>query len=152
MNLNYLAGILDGEGYIGIVKASPQINNGEKHHRYCPRVTVVNTSKVLIDALKNNYLGNIGDRPLVSPRHKKSYSFNFSMTEIKRLLPRVKNKLLIKKRQAELVLALIKTFRPTGRRNSYTTKEFEVKEKIYQETSALNRVGAIMSRIKEIQA
>ncbi len=98
-----MAGIIDGEGYIGIIKDTPQGKDKEFNTYYRTTVTIVNTNKNLIDWLEANLSGNVQKRKQI---HNPTYEFVFSQKEIRRILPKIKHRLIIKKRQAEILLEL----------------------------------------------
>lgn len=113
MDLQYLAGILDGEGHIGIVSNS--------QGRYSVRIQVGNTHFGLIKSLHENYGGWVDH---VTPRNPKWRPFGLwyiSGGEAVNLLARVEPFLVVKKLQA-LVVQKVPRF-VERRRTHWTAQE-----------------------------
>ena len=137
MKISYLAGIIDGEGYIGIIKCSPQIKYRETKHRYKPVLIIVNTNRKLIDKLNDNFEGHIHQRKRII-KSKITYDFTFTQKGLWNILPKIIPYLIVKKEQAKLLIELRKTFRFTGRNNGYKENEINQKEEIYKNCKELN--------------
>ena len=137
MKISYLAGIIDGEGYVGIIKCSPQIKYRETKYRYKPVLIIVNTNKELIDKLNDNFEGYIHQRKRVI-KSKVTYDFTFTQKGLWGILPKIIPYLIVKKEQAKLLIELRKTFRFTGRNNGYKENEINQKEEIYKNCKELN--------------
>ncbi len=92
--LAYTAGIIDGEGHIGI---------GRTKNYFCLRVEVANTSSRLIDFLHLTFGGNVwtGKRP----NRKVYYRWMISTRAADEFLRSISPYLLIKRNQADLALA-----------------------------------------------
>ena len=48
MTNQYMAGFIDGEGYIGIIKSPPRVSSREVSTRYTGKISIVNTNKDII--------------------------------------------------------------------------------------------------------
>ena len=96
--LAYAAGIIDGEGYIGLIPNSAARNS------FAPKVKVSSTDIRLVIFLKNNFGGHLDKlRDHHQPNHKKSAMWTLSnkvnvVPFLKLLLPY----LIIKDKQANL--------------------------------------------------
>ena len=88
MELSYLAGIIDGEGYVGIIKCTPQKKFRETKPRYKPTIIIVNTNKKLINILNYNFGGSIHERKKVL-RTKTTYAFTFHQSTLWDILPKL---------------------------------------------------------------
>lgn len=145
----YVAGIIDGEGYVGILKARKDV-----HMR--PRVDVENTSELLIDYLaKTTGLAKKYKkmRKNSKPNHHQIWSWTVrKFSEIKSLCEAVLPFLVIKRRHTELLLELIslreKSYEKSmeklvrddvGKFIGKPSVEYSQREiQIYQELRALN--------------
>lgn len=97
--LGWIAGIIDGEGCLGIGKASP----GGSY--YGPSVRVNNTSRIMVGLLSSvTHLGSI--RKLQKkPQHKQVYQWDISAySDVYLFLSRIIKYMAIRRPQAELLL------------------------------------------------
>jgi hypothetical protein len=103
-NVGYLAGIIDGEGTIGIFKS-----NRSKHHHV--EISVGNTDRGIIEYVQRIIGGNIYESRTKNPRHRSSSKPFFSVklnglrnvqNALEKILPYLKSK--DKKRKAQLIL------------------------------------------------
>jgi hypothetical protein len=100
MTIQYLAGIIDGEGYFYRQKA--RSGNGYSYDQ--SRVVVVNTCKPLIDALKAQLGGNVS--PMKSTLgHKQCYRWQLAGKKCEELARQLQPYLLVKAEQVKRVLA-----------------------------------------------
>lgn len=98
----YIAGLMDGEGCIGMSKNSQL--NGDRKLRYRLRVTITTTTPELAAWLIEKTGANIQGYDRGNPRHAKAYRINFGEVPGEQLLSEIQDFLIIKKRQAELYL------------------------------------------------
>lgn len=100
----YVAGIIDGEGYVGLLKAKK-----DKHMR--PVISVENASEPLIDyLLKTTRIGAKYRKIRKDPNPKHSQIWGWivrKFSEIRSICEAVSPYLLIKKQNARLLLKLI---------------------------------------------
>ncbi len=141
MHKQYIAGFIDGEGHVGIIKMKPQEKYREKSVRYIPKITIVNTNKRILEIIQNKLGGSLCERKQEKPHHKKTYSLQIYGNSLKRALPFLSKYLIIKKKQTECLKEMIKTQRHTARGNPYTQKELQQKEMIYKKCIELNHLG-----------
>jgi hypothetical protein len=139
INLSYLAGLIDGEGYVGIRRCTKK-NDRSLIPEFKPTIVISNTNFQLMEALKNNFKGSITNKKKVE-NWKKSYSFEFNRTEIKEILPKVINKLIIKKQQAITVMKLFDTYKHTFPGFGYSKEEIKIKESLHKKCLLLNKRG-----------
>jgi len=101
--LSYIAGIIDGEGHIGIAKSSHPNTTRERTADYNLRVAVKMCDGKVIDYLFGNYNGHVGIRPAVPPRNKQYY-WVLTCKKASELLKQLLPYLVGKKEQAELAI------------------------------------------------
>lgn len=128
----YVAGIIDGEGSIGLAKVKNTNRVGKKYFVYCPFVCVGNTNKVLTDWLHETFEGKLK----FSKRTGKNKDFWFwdmrGRDQIKWFLSNVQNHLKLKKQQAILLQAYFDRWHVT---------DTEWRESFHEELTRLNRRG-----------
>ena len=88
----WLAGFIDGEGYIGTNPAG------------CIRLFIVNTDKYVLDNIKKFYHGNVYKRKNLNKRWKVRYSFEVSSNYAKIIFDDILPFSIIKRKQIELAL------------------------------------------------
>lgn len=105
--ISYLAGIIDGEGSIGIEHLSPDNKSRKKDYYNC-RLTVINTDEPLMKLLKTYFGGSYDQRKKIDGR-KICYRWHVFgkrlETAINELIPHLR----IKKPQALIVMQYRKT-------------------------------------------
>lgn len=131
----YFAGILDGEGNF-VIARDRKLRQGYLKPKYEPGITVVNTSKVLMDWLVENIGGSYCKRKNNdTANHKDTYSWKIGpksfLSELKQVIPF----LVIKKHQAELIVKFYEEALQTkfGNGKPMCRQEFERREALYQE-------------------
>jgi len=148
--LGYLAGVIDGEGYIGIEKTKPNKNQRQINPRYMPNICVVNTNKKLIDFLQKKWGGSIQQRnrngKWMKNYYKTCWRWRLNQGRIVEFLTAIRPYMIVKIEQADLLLKYyqerMKPIRGTfqGRHGvkEYPPEEMEFREKIYKEIKKLN--------------
>ena len=131
----YLAGIIDGEGSIGIYKwKNPR---ARKNPFYRARMRITNTNKKLIDLIVNKLQNQKGyivaKRENRIKNRKTCYELELGEILTKKLLKEVLPYLVIKKKHAENVLKLKENYS----HNRLTQTELQRREKIYLEQKKL---------------
>lgn len=130
--LAYLAGIFDGEGHFSIVLYRAL-------RKHFPIVGVMNTDEGLMQWLSENYGGAIYHRK--SPSNKAHWKARFEWriysAAIDRLIPAMLPFMVIKRRQAELLLRFRATFQQPVRR-PISDELFATREAIRTELLATN--------------
>lgn len=139
----YLAGIIDGEGCIGIECMAPcKKKDGtwiRKHNYYTPRLTVINTSKKVIDLLMKTFGGTYSTRKTIQGR-KTCFAWRIFGEALINVLRAVIPYLQIKYDQAQLVLEFRKTVGKTG---WHVSEEIlEQRHSFYLQCKILNQVGS----------
>ena len=135
--LAYTAGLIDGEGYIGLIPHSVTKNS------FSPKVKVASTNIELVEFLHNNFGGHLDKLRVYSqPNRKMSAMWTLSNginvgPFLKSLLPylRVKNK------QANLILEYIKKYRYKKMRQVNKEDIILKRQDIYKQIRVLNYRG-----------
>jgi hypothetical protein len=128
---NYIAGIVDGEGTIGLYKYD---------NIYIVEIKIHNTNLNLLKYVRDTIkLGHI-NRQSKKENHKFVYIYKLRKHEYKKFLNEILPYLKIKRRQAELVLQYL-SLRKGHRDNPLTYDEIEIRENIYEQIRPLNKTG-----------
>ena len=99
----YLAGLIDGEGSISIVRATTGYNRKSRRIHHQLRVSVYNTDINMVEWVKSRVgFGHIARRKQQSERHKPSYQYQVCALKALEILRAVHPYLVTKKRQAEV--------------------------------------------------
>lgn len=104
LKLAYLAGIIDGEGYIGAKRRNPI--GARQSPRYAIAVSVSMTDRQPIDMLAALSRCTAEIKPKKRGKYKAIYTFSVESGMAEELLYDVLPYLIVKKRQAELALQL----------------------------------------------
>lgn len=143
----YLAGLIDGEGCIGIYKGK----SGSGHRMHSIRVIVSMTDEAPVGFLHSLYGGRMREQPRPNGRShwKDRYEVIFADGKARQLLLDILPHLLVKRRQAEIALEFLE-----GRDEYHLKKggvkrgdpvlaaeEWERRERLRQEIRELNRRG-----------
>lgn len=116
----YLAGIIDGDGYIGYVA------DGKGGHH--TRLMVDNTNIKLLDWIKTKFGGSVITYTSKNPEHKTKYRWNMTDPTLRYfMLMRILPYLIIKRDQAQTILA--------------HTDSGMTQEEVYQKMHVLNMRG-----------
>ena len=103
----YAAGILDGEGCVGIARAS-HTGNTKITVYYRLRIEIVNTSIDVIAWLYQNYGGNMNDIKLIPGRNMKpTFRWDVQSDMAYQFLQKVYSYVIIKKKQVEVAFSFI---------------------------------------------
>lgn len=134
----YLAGMIDGEGTIGIYEMK-----GPRSLRpsFYVQITVTNTDTVLMDWLVATFGGRVDRRrdPSRSPRHRQPYAWRVPGDNAEALLHAVLPRLIVKRGQAAVALQLRELKLPPGRR--LTDADVVARKALKDEMHRLNRRG-----------
>lgn len=141
----YIAGIIDGEGCISIQRRrGGHCFDESKRWSYQSQVYIGNTDKRMLEFIYRLCGGSIRTRQKLEGC-KQTYTLSFTGNEAKKLLGSILPFLVVKKEQAENVLAL-RNYRHRGwgwgKVAGRTEKEELEQETLYSLNKALNRRGA----------
>lgn len=128
----YIAGILDGEGYLGV-----SLNSG----RYRSRIQIEMTALPLLRWINTKIPeARILKRPIRNKRWRQQYSLVISDNAIPKFLKHVLPFLRLKKNQANVLLRFQKTLFKPGVLG-HTEATIRQKEKAHKDSLRLNRRG-----------
>lgn len=142
MVASYLAGIIDGEGYIGILKVkrgNKSVWGSTQQHYYTPVLKVAMVEKDFIWWLKESFGGWTETR---KPHHnaRESYCWTLKSGRVTDFLKHVAPYLRIKKEQAETVFKFSRANDGAG--NPVSPKQTEIRDGLYADIRRLNKRGA----------
>lgn len=138
--LSYVAGIIDGEGCIGVHKERKYQSGTTK---YRMRVIVGNCDKRLVVFLRNNFGGSISNRNTRGNRQV-AYAWELSANQAKRFLDMILPYLFLKKDQAKAAIEFQGNGLPMRKA---TPEEASKRSLLILKLRRLNQVG----KIKETQ-
>lgn len=144
--LAYLAGVIDGEGCIGIRKTKR--TGTWKSTRYAAAITVGSTSRSLIEQLMAAFRAGCVTYRYPTKTSRGCYVWNVSSVGARHVLRMLRPYLVVKLEQANVLLEFIEDFdsfkgaRP-GKKGGQVVSADELarRERLYQRMRALNRVG-----------
>ena len=126
----YLAGIIDGEGSIGLWRH-------HKNETATPNVSVANNSLKLLQWIKQRAGGTIVSKKKRKAHHNDLYAWSVRQDRAIRLLNDVKEFLIIKRKQAELITSEYKSVtHPAGK---YTSQMLKKKQRLVDKIKKLNQ-------------
>lgn len=133
----YIAGILDGEGSISIIRVKSRSNTYK--YDFYPKVRVQNTYFPIISWLKEKIgIGSIYHGKQRNPKWKSLYQWQILSNQAQELLREVRPYLRIKKELADLVLGFRK-----NEHNGYprSSEVYQMQDELYYRMKALNKRG-----------
>ncbi len=99
--LSYIAGIIDGEGCIGLYAGKSSYGN----IRYNAKLLITNTNTNLLNWLKDTTgLGNIYKNFVTNTNWKQAYRWEVCPNSMRELLPLISQYLIVKKNQCDIIL------------------------------------------------
>lgn len=139
----YFAGIMDGEGTIGIYKRKPNHKSGHKNFIYRIEIRVTNTDVRLIEWLKTNFGGGIYPCTRQRANHKKAWEWRCGIGIGIKLLKETMPYLLLKKEQAHLAIKFQEkcTLVHFRRELGIPLDNLKKREEIYLRMKELNKRG-----------
>lgn len=133
---SYLAGVIDGEGYIYITYCKSTKN-------YLCGVFIKNTNKKLLEVFSKYFGGNIIFHKRAKPNHKDSYDWACFGKKAAKLCKYTLPYLTIKRKQAEILLKFSKTLKKNLKDNYKLSADVQNKRiRLIEEIKALNRRGS----------
>lgn len=134
----YAAGIIDADGYIGLIPSS------RKNTSLSPKIKLASTTPIIIEFLQKNFGGHV-DKPRFgnNPNQKEATMWTLSnKINVGPLLESIEPYLLIKKERANVVIDYIKTCSYAEMRSD-KTRDAAIKKRLYfyNKMRALNKRG-----------
>lgn len=147
LRASWLAGFIDGEGWIGIYK--------RKQGWHCCQLTISNTNKEIIEWLQKSFGGGIITKKVfIGQNWKEQYWWQvYNKKRLDAILLAIIPYLKVKKKQAILVRKFMKTYKKEfykykrNGRGQIVRKiplQYELREKLHQEVKQLNQKGHIV--------
>lgn len=144
-NKAYLAGIIDGEGSIGIYRSGP--HRGCAANRLVLVVTITSTTLILLEwCQKIVGDGKIALKRQKNDKHRACWEWKIRNCKASRMLSLILPYLVIKKQQAVTAIKFAETIGNVGQRLSKETQR--KRENFYREIRSLNRMGKPQCRNK----
>lgn len=139
----YVSGLIDGEGCISITKTKPQKGTGQISPKYEANLTVASTNEEVINWLIENFGGHFHYKKVYSIRHKPSFTWELSSRKLYPFLKNIYPYLIIKKKQAKLVLEYLKNKQTSFKVscNRMSKEELSFRENYYLKNKKLNHRG-----------
>jgi hypothetical protein len=109
LTASYLAGLIDGEGYIGILRTSKNQKKkwtSAREFVYCPVIKITMTDKEIIEWLYKSFGGTFETRRHLdsSRKSKESYGWMARKAQAVEIVKCVHPYLRVKKKQAHIIL------------------------------------------------
>lgn len=134
----YLAGIIDGEGCFCL--------HDQGSHKFSCQLQIGNTDLRLLQWIRTTFGGSVNYERRHNPKHKVVWRWLAHQAEIDHILPAIMPFLIVKKNQAELMLAYRATLAPRINKMRSTRKTPEhvkrTRADIHSQLAVLNRRGA----------
>ena len=131
----YLAGFIDGEGYISLLKHKDI--RVKKGYTLFPVLKVSNTNKDVMLQISKFIKGNVLINSPITERNKEVYSIRIhSFDKIKDILVNVRPHLIVKDKQADLMIEYCNN-RLKRKVRGYTERDYEIVKLLSQ----LNKRG-----------
>ena len=105
MTASYLAGFIDGEGYLGL---HPAIRCKNGRTSYTAELKVTSTDMFIIEWMQKSYGGCYYETKPQKPNHKIAAEWSLHGKNLKPFLRKIQPYLRLKKKQCELLLKKIK--------------------------------------------
>lgn len=143
VSLEYLAGIIDGEGCIRLAR---QAQRRTTNKQYSAGVQVGMVEKIIPELLQATFGGAISEERV--PNRRSIWRWNLRKQEdVLRFLKTIRSRLIVKKPQADLLIEFIEGYRhlrlvKDGNESILKGQELQRREEFYQKMKKLNAVGA----------
>ena len=145
--VEYLAGFVDGEGYLGVSKI-PRRNGSVE---YCLRLCVYNSDLPTLNEIRGTWGGTLSAPGQRDPRWKPAYALIWTNAAAARMIRKMEPFLIAKSRQAHALLAFDERIRArrnqirsrdrAGRLLPMPKREAKAREAIYLRLKWMNRTG-----------
>ena len=129
----YLAGLIDGEGCLMVSRSRKPLNQHKRGVQFSPCMTIANTSIPLLEAVQQDFGGKI------RIEHANTYALLFSANEQRVVIPKVFPYLILKKREATILLNFLSRKAQLGCR-PLSDEDFKFYEECYLELRRLKKI------------
>lgn len=136
----YIAGFIDGEGYLGIIRKTDKHSTLGHYYKVCVKIAQVSKYAEVLYLLKEYYGGNISKtRQPKNTKHRPSDMIEFTNSvRIRRILDDIQPHLIVKSKQAEVLRKYISLPKQT---NTNRIQSDAMREALYIEIKRLNKYG-----------
>jgi hypothetical protein len=108
LSAGYVAGFIDGEGCLSVFKSKPRPSRS--YAEYVAVLVVVNTNRDVLEAIRDWVgTGTVYDASRASAMHKRTYQYHAKGRQLIPILKRLMPHLVVKRRQARLMLDFFET-------------------------------------------
>lgn len=138
----YLAGLIDGEGYIGILKnkhGEKSVWSSTREYFFTPVLKVAMTDRELIEWLYKSFGGTFETRK-AKGNAKESYCWSMRKSQVQDFLKLLYPFLQVKKRDADIIFRFMKTNNGAG--HPISEENHLIRIKLYEEIRKLHSRGA----------
>ena len=135
----YLAGILDGEGEIGIHKMTER--KSTKGYRHRLEIAITNTCKHILEFVQLRYGGNLHVKQRYSEKHRVCYRWRVEGQTAIAFLKDIYPYLRIKRMQADIAFEFVKTLRTIGgdTRTPISDEVFNIRDAHHNRIKTINQ-------------
>lgn len=142
----YAAGIIDGEGYIGIKVYKPNRSNGCINYTYLPRIVIKMNSGQIMDFFHGMFGGAVNLVPQKDSGYFPGFVWEICGSSATKILKQMLPFLRTKKKQAEAAIRLQSRI-DVGRKRGYlgvpggtlSKNEVDIRRSIHEEIKHLNK-------------
>lgn len=143
----YLAGLIDGEGYIGLAKPKRKTGPYKGSHYIYARMAIAMTTPMLNLIQEEYKIGKIyPPRPSKNKKHKDRLDWHIYSNECRSLLPLIIPYLKVKQKQAGLLLEYLKLADHKDKSELYRNKVND----IYLQLRLLNKRGKVIEEVLNV--
>src|SRR5205809_4407535 len=111
LSIEYLAGFVDGEGYLGVAR----IRRRHRSPEYCLRMSVYDSNLEVLTEIRDAYGGTLSSLGQREPAWKPGYALIWTNAAAARLIRVIEPFLVVKANQARTLLAFHDRVQATGR-------------------------------------
>lgn len=154
-DLAYIAGLIDGEGTVGIYRKNPKKPTHSWAFR--ERVAISNSNLKALEYVNQFFPGTMAKNTRYSEKHSPMWRLEYHVLRAVPILEAVLPYMIIKREQAELVLQYRKTIVLVDRtivgqawHPRLPEEEFKRREWYYYELKRLNKTGVQPQRLSEM--
>jgi hypothetical protein len=144
--LAYCAGIMDGEGTICLSRGSN--SSLKKADWIYPRLIVVNTNQACLRPFVSLWGGKIHSKVSDKDHHKPCFYWSITGRKAASAARELLSYLLIKRRQAELIIEFVETKPHAGRGIPFSMTEIVRQQRIRDELRKANKRGTKLSSME----
>ena len=143
--VEYLAGFVDGEGYLGLAR----IRRRHRSPEYCLRLSIYNTNRMILEEIKRTMGGTMSEVGKRRAGWKPSYALIWTNAAAARVIQKIKPFLLVKSEQSEALLAFDQRIRAgrrvrdaAGRLLPLARREIRFRQTVYNRVNRMNPRGS----------